>query len=195
MIPHLKQRLFKVLVDAKHSAIDARNYIYAAAMLYCLGIGVGWLMPYRFSFLNDLVKDLFNQFSNPGAFEFIASVFIHNVIVTYITMCLFVFFGLIPVVAALFNGVVVGWVVVSVPGVTTTQAVGMLAPHGLFEWPAMFMAWGTGLWRGVGYRFSDQQTSYLDRWLRANKVFFVIVLPLLIVAAIIEGRNHIAALF
>ena len=52
----------------------------------------------------------------------------------------------------------------------------MLVPHGLFEWPAMMIAWGVGLWRGVGYRFNSDPGTYMHRWKKANQLFFMMVL-------------------
>jgi predicted permease len=55
----------------------------------------------------------------------------------------------------------------------------------------MLIAWGVGLWRGVGYRFSETGSTWKDRWETANKIYFTITMPLLFIAAIIEGRYHI----
>ncbi len=65
-------------------------------------------------------------------------------------------------------------------------------PHGIFEWPAMIIAWGFGLWRGAGYRFSANPGTYFQRWKRSNHLFFMIVLTLLLLAAMVEGRDHLS---
>ena len=62
----------------------------------------------------------------------------------------------------------------------------------MFEWPAMFIAWGIGLWKGLGYRFTSGELTYSVRFRKVNIVYFTTVTPLLIVAAVIEGRYHIS---
>ncbi len=84
---------------------------------------------------------------------------------------------------------------VTATGPSLYDAALMLVPHGMFEWPAMLIAWGVGLWRGEGYRFNAVLGTYFQRWKRSNQVFFLIVLPLLLVAAIVEGRGHLFGLF
>jgi uncharacterized membrane protein SpoIIM required for sporulation len=106
-------------------------------------------------------------------------------------MCLVTLWGLVPILTAMANGLLLGWIVVTALDASLVDAAMLLVPHGLFEWPAMMIAWGVGLWRGVGYRFHIAPGSYVQRWKRANQLFLFVVLPLLLAAAIIEGRRFL----
>jgi uncharacterized membrane protein SpoIIM required for sporulation len=178
--------------ESRHTIFQARYCILIAAVLYCGAFLVSWSYPENFSFLNEALKALVAQFIDKSAISFITRLFIQNLIASYFTMCIVVLFGSIPATVAVFNGFMLGFVIASAPSVSALNMLSLLIPHGVFEWPAMMIAWGIGIWRGFGYRFSKTDTTYNERWLEANKVFITVVVPLLFIAAIIEGRYHIA---
>ena len=159
--------------------------------MYCCSTIAGWLYADNFSFLEDQIRRLAAQFAGKDAITFIFKIFVHNLIATYVAMCVVVLFGIVPLIIAVFNGLVLGWIIAKAPGMSETNLSVMLIPHGIFEWPAMLIAWGVGIWRGAGYRLSNTPGTWKERWEKANKVFFTVILPLLLIAAIIEGRYHI----
>ena len=170
---------------------QARYGILIALLVYagsCLG---GWLYADALGFFQQAAGGLAGKFAGKGGADFIFSLFLHNLVATYIVMCLVTLWGLMPMVTAIANGLLLGWIVVTATGPSIYDAAAMLVPHGIFEWPAMMIAWGVGLWRGTGYRFNAIPGTYFQRWKRSNQVFFLIVLPLLLVAAIVEGRGHL----
>ncbi len=179
-------------IEATRTIVEARHCILFVFFLYCCAFMAGWLRPEDFTFFESLTEQLVDKFADKGALVFIFKLFVHNLIATYFTMCLLVLFGLFPVTASVLNGLAVGWVASTAAGVTDSNVFLMLAPHGIFEWPAMMIGWGIGVWRGVGYRFSGSGATRVDRFKKANIVYISFVAPLLFVAAIIEGRYHIA---
>lgn len=146
-------------------------------------------------FFQQAADSLVGKFSGKGGATFVFSLFVHNLVATYLTMCLFTLWGLFPMVTAIGNGLILGWIAVTAGSSSLVDAAAMLMPHGMFEWPAMMIAWGVGLWRGAGYRFSADPGTYVQRWKRSNHLFFLVVLPLLLLAAIVEGRGHFAGWF
>ncbi len=185
-------RLCTVALSTLHQArcsILIALFVYAAS---CLG---GWVYADALGFFKQAAGSLAGKFAGKGGAAFIFSLFVHNLVATYITMCLITLWGLFPMVTAIANGLILGWIVGTQGGLCLVDAAAMLVPHGMFEWPAMMIAWGVGLWRGAGYRFSNDPGTYVQRWKRSNQVFFLIVLPLLLVAAIVEGREHLAGWF
>lgn len=177
--------------DSLKTISEARSCILIALGLYCCSILVGWIYADHFTFLEEQVRKLAAQFAGKDAITFIFRIFLHNLIATYIAMCLLALFGAVPTIIAVFNGLILGWLFAKSSGMPEVNISVMIIPHGIFEWPAMLIAWGVGLWRGVGYRLSDSPGTWKERWEKANKVFFTIILPLLLIAAIIEGRYHI----
>jgi uncharacterized membrane protein SpoIIM required for sporulation len=177
--------------DALKTISEARTWIFVALVLYACAAFVGWTRADNFSFLEAQIERLAAQFADRNAITFIFKIFLHNLIATYFAMCFVVLFGAVPTVIAIFNGLVLGWVIAKSPGGSTANIWLVLVPHGIFEWPAMSIAWGVGLWRGVGYRFSRTAGTWRERWEAANKIYFTVTLPLLFLAAVIEGRYHI----
>ncbi len=183
-------------VEAARTLSEAKYCIFFVLFLYCCAFAAGWLRADDLEFFESLTKQLVDKFADKGAVVFILKLFIHNLVATYFTMCIFVLFGLFPVTASVLNGLAVGWIASTASVSTDSNVFLMLAPHGIFEWPAMMIGWGIGLWRGMGYRFSGSNTTYLERLKKANIAYIAFVAPLLFIAAIIEGRYHIVkALF
>jgi uncharacterized membrane protein SpoIIM required for sporulation len=179
---------FSTLYQARYGILTAL-LVYAGS---CLG---GWMYADALGFFQQAASSLVGKFSGKGGADFIFTLFLHNLVATYITMCLLTWWGLVPMVTAIANGLILGWLVVTATGPSLVDAAVMLVPHGVFEWPAMMITWGVGLWRGAGYRFSADPGTYFQRWKRSNQVFFLIVLPLLLLAAIVEGRGHLSEWF
>jgi uncharacterized membrane protein SpoIIM required for sporulation len=58
----------------------------------------------------------------------------------------------------------------------------------MFELPAVFISWGLGIWMGTWW-LGRRDISAKEKLKKALRIFFVIVLPLLVVAAVIEGLS------
>ncbi|MEI6731787.1 MAG: stage II sporulation protein M, partial [archaeon] len=62
-----------------------------------------------------------------------------------------------------------------------------IVPHGIFELPAIFVSLGLGIKLGAFVFGPERKKEFVRRALASLKVFVYVVLPLLIIAAIIEG--------
>jgi len=101
------------------------------------------------------------------------------------------FFGIMlsifPVLSALVNGYVLGFVASKVSAGSGFFVLWRLLPHGIFELPALFISLGLGLKLGT-FVFQKKKLKTLREYLfETIRVFFFIIIPLLIIAAIIEG--------
>ena len=171
---------------------EARYCILSVALIYLGAIFIGWLYSESFPFLENQVKELTKGFFDKTAFVFIVKVFFRNLMASYTVACIISLWGIVPLLAAAANGLLLGWIISFAAQATFSKLAILLIPHGVFEWPAMFIAWGIGLWKGLGFRFHSSELSFGERFKKVNVVYFTTVLPLLIVAAIIEGRYHIS---
>ncbi len=183
-----------VLSQAVMTIKAARMWILAAFFIYCAAAVVAWSHSEHFDFLEVQFGSLVEQFEGLGAWEFILRIFIHNLIASYLAMCFVVFFGSIPLALAVFNGLMLGWFIDWMDHFSSLDLLIMLGPHGVFELPAMFIAFGVGMWRGVGFRLGQEHPGWLERLKRVHCVFAVFVVPLLFVAAVLEGRYHLMEL-
>jgi uncharacterized membrane protein SpoIIM required for sporulation len=179
------------LATAWSTLRQARYGILIVLLVYGASCMAGGVFADSLAFFQRAAAGLADKFEGKHGADFILSLFLHNLVATYITMCLITLWGFFPMVNAIANGLILGWIVVTATGPSLADAAVMLVPHGMFEWPAMMIAWGVGLWRGALYRFGSDPGTYVLRWKQSNRVFFLIVLPLLLLAAMIEGRGHL----
>jgi len=96
-------------------------------------------------------------------------------------------YGLFPLIITLVNGYILGVVSQMSVGQGGFVVLWQLLPHGIFELPAIFISLGLGLKFGTFIFQKDKSKSFKNYLINSLKVFFLIVLPLLIVAGIIEG--------
>lgn len=96
-------------------------------------------------------------------------------------------FGVLPVLFSLYNGYILGFVgklSVSAEGASSLL---WLLPHGIFELPAVFISLGLGLKLGTFIFHKNKAEIFKEYIIKSLKVFILIVIPLLIIAGIIEG--------
>ncbi len=115
---------------------------------------------------------------------------VHNMIASILILVSGVFFGIIPILSIGANGFFLGVLYRQVAEVAGySKAALMVLPHGVFEIPALLLAASYGLWLGVMVvrRMRGKENipirSHMEH---AFRRYFVVVFPLLIVAAGIE---------
>jgi stage II sporulation protein M len=124
---------------------------------------------------------------NFGLMEMISFLFINNIKSAFLGMILGVILGIFPVVHAVVNGYVLGFVArkaVEADGILTLWRI---FPHGIFELPAIFISLGLGLKISSFILQRRKLKSLRLYFLESLRAFLIIVLPLLAIAAIIEG--------
>jgi stage II sporulation protein M len=62
-----------------------------------------------------------------------------------------------------------------------------LLPHGIFELPAIFISFGMGLKFGTFLFYKEKMKKFAEFFSNSLRVFVFVILPLLVIAAIIEG--------
>ena len=184
MIKHLYRDSFAIIRAARYS-------IVSVSLLYIGAIAIGWFYPEHFSFLEDQFREIAKDFIDKSALVFIIKIFLRNLVASYAVACIISLWGIIPACAAVANGLLLGLIASFMGEVAYTKLAFLLIPHGIFEWPAMFVAWGLGLWKGLGHRMNRVELGFMERVKKVNLAYFTIVFPLLVIAAVIEGRYHI----
>ena len=95
-----------------------------------------------------------------------------------------VFIGLFPITSAVVNGYLIGFIANHAVAEKGVLVLWRLLPHGIFELPAVFISMGLGLKIGIGLL---KEENLKKNFVNALRVFVFVVLPLLIIAGIIEG--------
>ena len=144
------------------------------------------MFPDRFASILTNFKDTTSQYLAQTTLLLILLILLRNSLAALLSIALGPFFAVVPVIGAVSNGILIGVVISHVDNPDKLSAFLHLLPHGIFELPAIMTAWGFGIWRGIFYfQKSSAQTSEEIRK-KAYRTYFTFILPLLIIAAIIE---------
>ena len=165
---------------------EARYFIYLSIGIFLAGLFIGVTLPGEFEKLLGPLMKLAEHLKGRSTLVIILTIFVRNSVSAFLSLWLGSIFGIVPFIGALTNGILLG-VVVSFTFQTDPLAILSLIPHGIFEIPAIFMSWGLGLWRGAWLFRRDKSETYRERAGKAYRVFFTFIIPLLIIAAVIEG--------
>jgi len=169
---------------------ESKNFIYIIMVLFFVFALIGFFIPAPnfiveqiLEFINELLEKT-QYMSQWGLIQFI---FLNNLQTSFFGIILGIFLGILPIIATVVNGYVLGFVtslsVVSGGG----SVLWKLLPHGIFELPAVFISLGLGLKLGSFIFQKKKFDLFKEYFWNSIKVFLFIIIPLLIIAAIIEG--------
>ncbi len=170
---------------------NTKNYIWFVSILFILFVLLGFIFPVFFQQqILDLIRDLLKKTEGLDVWNMIRFIFINNLKSSFFAIFCGVLFGIIPLAVSVVNGYVLGFV-----ANRTIQSEGYLVlwrllPHGIFELPAVLISIGIGLRLGMFlfiYKGKDKLKEFGKWLLDGLRVFVFIVIPLLVLAAIIEG--------
>jgi len=169
---------------------ESRKFILVSVLAFLVLALVGFFFPAPEFIENKILEflvDLFEKTRGMGAGGLSWFIFANNLRSSFFGILGGVFVGIFPFLSSLLNGYVVGFVV----RVGVTEAgpfvLWRLLPHGIFELPAIFISFGLGMKLGTFVFKKNRWDTFRDYFWNAIRVFVLVVLPLLIIAAIIEG--------
>jgi stage II sporulation protein M len=160
--------------------MEARRYIFVAILIFVAGILSAIVIPSLGERLLSLFLEYLKTFKY-GQKDFLGlliAIFLQNALSAFFAIVFGFFFGLVPIFGAVVNGIAMGAVLNLNP-----LNFFKLLPHGLFELPAMFITWGLGIWCAGGL-FHAPTIAF--RIKRSLNIYLSIIVPLLIIAAIVE---------
>jgi stage II sporulation protein M len=160
---------------------EARPYIVAAIIIFAAGNILALVIPHVGEKVISLALEYFKPFKDKNYLELLVAIFLQNASSAFLAIVCGFLLGLIPVLGAFFNGIVLGALLRLDP-----LNIFMIIPHGLFELPAVFIAWGLGLWCGGGLFQARKSETIIMRIKKSVNIYLSVILPLLSIAAIIE---------
>jgi len=150
---------------------ESRKYFYFVALVFLIGGILGFIFKDSLGFLDSLLNEIVGQISDLSLTGTILFIFKNNLSSALFAMLLGIFLGVMPLFNAIFNGVVVGYVLARASALDGWGVLFKLLPHGIFELPAIFIALGMGLRLGGG--FLENYFSYHQK--NSYKRFFGIL--------------------
>jgi len=172
-----------------------RVWLITAASLFVISIIVGWSIPNDISGLlgEDIAQlaQLSNLLLSLPPIVTALLIFLKNSVSLLLSFALSPLLCLTPLLALLFNGVLLGWVSATI---IERESVGLLLagilPHGIIELPAFIIGEAAALSFGslaIVALFKAEARGMLWPHLKQNLRYLAIALALLIPAAFIEA--------
>lgn len=169
---------------------DSKKFIYLSTSIFLLFTLIGFFVPVPKEIYNQIVefiKEITLKTKDMSSIELISFIISNNLKSTFLSIFLGVILGIFPFIALISNGYILGFVALLSVEQTGVLSLLSLIPHGIFEFPAIFISTSLGLRLGLNFLFKNHKTNLKQELQNCFKVFLLIVFPLLILAGIIEG--------
>ncbi len=169
---------------------ECKIQIYSIIGIFVLFALIGFFVPASAEITEQImsfIQELIAQTEGMSQAELVGFIFFNNLQSSFIGFLFGFALGIFPVIAAVANGYLLGFV-----GAIAVEADGFLTlfrllPHGIFELPAIFISLGMGMKFGSFVFQKNKSKSFRDFFWNGLRVFLYVVVPLLIIAGIIEG--------
>jgi len=182
--------LKKEYIESWRYIKESKNFIYLAIGVFFASFILAFFIQPSETVLNYLFKfiqELLEKTQGMSASELIGFIFLNNFKSSFFGMVFGVVLGVFPILALIANGYVLGFVSSLSVVEGGIFSLWRILPHGIFELPAIFISLGLGLKLGSFIFQKKKQESFRSFFQNSLKVFLFIVIPLLIIAGIIEG--------
>lgn len=178
-----------------HYQRKLRPYLATSTALFFAGGLLGALAtsyaPHIAQYFNHDVAEFVKLFRALPKLELAAAIFLNNTIKALLVIVGGLALGLFPVIFLLANGAALGFVLsASMRSRGVLTALLAILPHGIFELPAILLATSMGLLLGgcaIKKFFHHGETSIRSELALALRFFMRIVVPLLVIAALVES--------
>ncbi len=178
---------WKQFMEAMSYLKKSRNYFYAITLIFICGGILGFIFSSELGFLDEILKNLLEQIEGLGTWGIILFILQNNLKSAFYGMAFGILLGIFPVAASLFNGLVLGYVMKGVWLDSGLSEFWRILPHGVFELPAIFISLALGVKLGMFVFSKNKGTEFMERAKNSMIIFVFIVIPLLVIAALIEG--------
>jgi stage II sporulation protein M len=162
--------------------------IFISIFIYLVFALIGYFSPnYYLDLQQQTIDGIMSQLEGKGAFFIIGFIISNNIRSAMFGILFGFFLGIYPAFALVANGYLLGAVSSRSDANSFYGIITKIAPHGIFELPAFIIAQSIGI--SIGFRLLKNRSfnALREDYKNALIVFVCIILPLLIVAGIIEG--------
>jgi len=169
--------------------LESKKYIYSVVILFFVFTLIGFFVPVPAAIsemIIEFIREMLEKTQGMGILELIVFIFLNNLKVSILGIILGILFGVVPIVLSISNGYLLGFVASIAAKSEGILTLWRIFPHGVFELPAIFISLAIGLRLGF-YVFFEKKDSLYNNLIDIIRVFVLILIPLLIVAALIEG--------
>jgi len=167
---------------------ESRWHIVFTLGIFALTFLVGFTYPYFFRIeILGFIEKLMLMFEGKSMMEMIGLIFFNNLRASFFAMILGIGIGIFPMLTLIVNGYLLGFVSREAASIGGISVLWQLAPHGIFELPAVIFSIAIGLKIGGDMFYGKIGGKLKHNFEEGFRFFFFVILPLLVIAAIIEG--------
>jgi len=166
-------------------------YLLVLTALFAVAfpLGISTPLPARQQ-VTDMFLSVTEQYLDLAGGTLFFFILLHNVVASLLLVISGLLLGIIPILSVGLNGFFLGMLYrQAADQVGYANAALKVSPHGFFEIPALLFAASYGLWLGMSVlrRLRGKESDPLGvRINHAFEQYFIVVFPLLVVAAAIE---------
>jgi len=183
-------KLIQNYITAWNYLKESKRFIKIILIVFLISALIGLFMPVPESILQQIlnfIEETLKQTEGMSLLQLIWFIFWNNAKVSLMGIILGIFLGIFPLSAAIGNGYLLGVVSSFVALDEGYLSLWKIFPHGVFELPAVFISLALGLRLGMFVFQKERILTFKRHFVNSLRVFLLIVLPLLIIAAIIES--------
>ena len=169
---------------------ESKKFIAIVVAVFLVFLLVGFFVPapeILEKIIMDFLLELLEATEGMNSAELIRYILFNNFKTSFFGVVFGLALGIFPFLASLSNGYILGFVARLSVNEKGFWILWRLVPHGIFELPAIFISFGLGIKLGTFVFKKDRAKHFYSYLANALRVFILIVVPLLIIAAIIEG--------
>ena len=130
---------------------------------------------------------MISKFDGLNVWETIGYIFFNNLRASFFAIVLGIMLAIPTIFFIITNGYLLGFVSRYAASGESLFVLWKLLPHGIFEIPAVMVSLGVGIKIGTDVLRKDRAKLLPEDFNSALKLFLLVIIPLLLVAAIIEG--------
>lgn len=166
---------------------ESKIYFLIILTLFLFSLLIGYFLPVFFQeLIKNLIEDLVKKTAGMDFYQLLLFILKNNITTAFFGLLLGIILGFFPIMLAIMNGYVLGFIFGKTAKVYGFSVLFRLLPHGIFELPALVLSLGLGL-KLASFIFAKNKKEQLKYDLENSlRVFIYVILPLLIVAGVIE---------
>lgn len=167
-----------------------KKFIFAIIIMFMIFSFIGFFVPASPEIeeaIKTFIQELIEKTQNMSQTELISFIFTNNIQSSFFGMIFGALFGIFPIITTIVNGYLLGYIASVAASAESILSLWRILPHGIFELPAIFISLGMGLKLST-FIFQKEKIKSLKNYFNNSiRTFIFIIIPLLIIAAIIEG--------
>jgi stage II sporulation protein M len=169
---------------------ECKKFIFAIIIIFIIFSFIGFFVPTPPQIeeaIITFIQELIEKTKDMSQTELISFIFTNNIQSSFFGMIFGIVLGIFPIITTIINGYLLGYIAAITTNTESILSLWRILPHGIFELPAVFISLGLGLKLSTFILQKEKIKSLKIFFIKSIKTFILIIIPLLIIAAFIEG--------